>query len=323
VGILIDNSLNLTINDTYKDSMENILGFNVDINGISVYVASVYGPNDNDKSFFSDLALMLSKYPNTPYIIGGDWNATYSTADVLANIDIINMQSPPSRLRSSWLNDISSSFGLVDPYRALHPTRRDFTFLPKGAKKNRSRLDFFLISHNALQSVRSCTISDSLACLLFDHKYIRIDFTHEKTSSKLFINRIILSNARTEDVVLAAYADTYLSHADPTQPAVAPAHCQYVFHQAPLDGIEAQKVAVGTFIRLLKDFNELTERLRKNPSNNLLNLLVAEKETEISLRRELIWSVERYSELNLSCEHDFFFEALASNIKGAVISFQS
>jgi exonuclease III len=82
---------------------------------------------------------MLSKHPNIPYIIGGDWNATYSTADVLANIDIINMQSPPSRLRSGWLNDISSSFSLVDPYRALHPTRRDFTFLPKGSKKNRSR----------------------------------------------------------------------------------------------------------------------------------------------------------------------------------------
>jgi hypothetical protein len=105
------------------------------------------------------------------------------------------------------------------------------------------------------------------------------------------------------------------------QPAPPPR--QYVFHQAPLDGIDAQKVVVGTFIRLLKDFNALTERLRKNPSNNLLILLAAEKETEISMQRELIWSVERFSELNLSCEHDSFFEALASNIKGAVISFQT
>jgi exonuclease III len=184
VGILFDNSLNIVIKDTYKDSMENILGFNVDIDGISVYIASVYGPNDNDKDFFNDLAGMLSKYPNIPYIIGGDWNATYSTADVRANIDIINMQSPPSRLRSGWLNDISCSFSLVDPYRALHPTRRDFTFLPKGSKKNRSRLDYFLISHNILQSVRSCTISESLACSLFDHKAVRLDFTQEKTSSK-------------------------------------------------------------------------------------------------------------------------------------------
>ncbi len=41
------------------------------------------------------------------------------------------------------------------------------------------------------------------------------------------------------------------------------------------------------------------------------------------MQRELIWSVERFSELNLSCEHDSFFEALASNIKGAIISFQT
>jgi hypothetical protein len=67
-----------------------------------------------------------------------------------------------------------------------------------------------------------------------------LDFTQEKTSSKLFINRSILSNARTDDVVLAAYADTYLSHAAPIQPA--PVLRQYVFHDAPLDGIEAQKI---------------------------------------------------------------------------------
>ncbi len=43
-------------------------------------------------------------------------------------------------------------------------------------------------------------------------------------SSKLSINRTILSNPRVEDVVLAAYADTYLAHVDMAQPEMAPGH---------------------------------------------------------------------------------------------------
>jgi hypothetical protein len=52
-------------------------------------------------------------------------------------------------------------------------------------------------------------------------------------------------------------------------------------------------------------------------------LLIAEKETEIRMQRELIWDVQRYQNLRLTCNADFFLEALVSNIKGAVISFQS
>jgi hypothetical protein len=65
------------------------------------------------------------------------------------------------------------------------------------------------------------------------------------------------------------------------------------------------------------------ERTVTEKNDNLLSLLIAEKATEINLQRDKIWCVERYSRLTLNCENDFFFEALASNIKGQVISFQS
>jgi hypothetical protein len=53
------------------------------------------------------------------------------------------------------------------------------------------------------------------------------------------------------------------------------------------------------------------------------DFLLAGKSTEISAQRDLIWSIDRFCSLKLTCDHDFFFEALASNIKGGVISFQS
>jgi exonuclease III len=150
VGILIDSSLSFTITDSYKDPNQNILGLNITINGTALFMASIYGPNDNDKTFFNDLSHVLSLNHNLPIIVGGDWNTTYSTCDSGTNIDIIIMLNPPSKLRSGWLNEICLSSDLIDPYRAFHPSRRDFTYIPRGSKKNRSRLDFFLISNSIL-----------------------------------------------------------------------------------------------------------------------------------------------------------------------------
>jgi hypothetical protein len=183
-------------------------------------------------------------------------------------------------------------------------------------------LDFFVISNNILPFTQRCDIAPTVPISLFDHKPIFLDFTKNKVSSKLFINRTILNNPRTDDVVLAAFADTYLSHAAPNQPPGF-LEDQYVFQLGRQDPLATQKIEVGNFVRLCKEYNALVERTVKEKNNNLLSLLIAEKDTEINLQREKIWSVDRYSRLTLTCDNDFFFEALASNIKGQVISFQS
>jgi hypothetical protein len=171
-----------------------------------------------------------------------------------------------------------------------------------------------------LPFVKSCEIADSITNSLFDHKSVSLSFLCDKICNKLFINRTILTNPRTDDVVLAAFADTYLAHADRIQPDQ---ENQFVFEGDPQRQLERQRVAVGTLIRLLKEFNELTERKISDRMNQHLDFLLAGKSTEISAQRDLIWSIDRFCSLKLTCDHDFFFEALASNIKGGVISFQS
>jgi hypothetical protein len=231
------------------------------------------------------------------------------------------MLNPPSKLRSGWLNEICLSSDLIDPYRAFHPSRRDFTYIPRGAKKNRSRLDFFLISNSLLPYAKRCIIADTVSTSLFDHKAVTLSFFHEKISSKLVINRTILSNPRTDDIVLAAFADTYLAHARSI--GAAGMQPQHVFLLNEQDPLAEQKITVGTFLRQIKELNDLVERAGNETDNNLLQLLIAEKETEIEITRALIWSVEHYSNIELNCDDDFFFEALASNIKGSVVSFQA
>jgi hypothetical protein len=121
--------------------------------------------------------------------------------------------------------------------------------------------------------------------------------------------------------VLAAFADTYLAHARGV--GAAEMQPQLVFRLNERDPLEDQKITVGTFIRQLNELNDLIERSRNETENNLLQLLIAEKETKIEMTRALIWSVERYSNIELNCDSDYFFEALASNIKGSVVSFQA
>jgi exonuclease III len=95
VGILISDSLIVSVNHEYVDSDENILSLSITVNGTTLKLCSIYGPNHNDKKFYDNLHNFLSSDPQCPIIIGGDWNTTYSTADIPLNPDIMNMSSPP------------------------------------------------------------------------------------------------------------------------------------------------------------------------------------------------------------------------------------
>jgi exonuclease III len=86
---------------------------------------------------------------------------TYSTDNSVDNIDILNLMSPPSSLRSGKLQELCEEFRLSDPYRALYPLRRDYTYVPRSGGNNWSRLDFFIISDVLVSSVDECNIKPS------------------------------------------------------------------------------------------------------------------------------------------------------------------
>ncbi len=146
VGILIDNSLQLEIKKIYKDPQENILGLTVSLDDTLINLISIYGPNNNDKSFFNHLSDCISNSPSIPVIAGGDWNTTYCTIGNKSNIDIINMKLPPSQIRSGWLSDTCRDRDLLDPYRAFHLTTREFSYTPWDGKKK--QVTFRFLSYN-------------------------------------------------------------------------------------------------------------------------------------------------------------------------------
>jgi exonuclease III len=144
---LIDCDLNINILERYEDPEENILGLKLDYGGYIFWAVSIYGPNMNDFNFFDNLRRLVSGNGtgsgSAPFIIGGDWNATVCTLNSPDNIDILNMLNPPSHIRSQKIDELMQEGKLTDPFRALWPEKRDFTYIPRTGRRNRSRLDFF------------------------------------------------------------------------------------------------------------------------------------------------------------------------------------
>jgi exonuclease III len=165
VGILLDTNYNFNIVSTFADRDENILGLKLDLGGFVFWAVSIYGPNTNDNTdFYNNLRNLLTgpDIGNYPFIIGGDWNATVSTLNSPDNIDILNMPNPPSHIRSQRIFDLAHLGKLTDPFRVLWPDRRDFTYVPRSGRNNRSRIDFFLVSDQLLYNVTKAEISHSL-----------------------------------------------------------------------------------------------------------------------------------------------------------------
>jgi len=98
VGILVKNSINITIINTFQDAEENILLLHCTLNNNEIVLGAIYGPNDNNMDFFRDLNRGLSSFPRIPIMLGGDWNATMSALPTNYNLDIVNMHEIPSRV---------------------------------------------------------------------------------------------------------------------------------------------------------------------------------------------------------------------------------
>jgi hypothetical protein len=74
------------------------------------------------------------------------------------------------------LERLCTKFELTDPYRALYPFKRDFTYSPFGqVRLNRSRIDFFITSSTLINAVSDCIIAGSPKCKLFDHKSVTLN----------------------------------------------------------------------------------------------------------------------------------------------------
>jgi exonuclease III len=312
VGVLIKKDLNIIVQDYRRDIEENLLLLRVDLKGEQLVIGAVYGPNHNYPEFFNNLTneiRAISINGPVPVLLGGDWNCTYSADPVDINIDILNMRALPNLSHSIVLNQMCLDLDLVDPFRHLHYNKTEFTFVPRSeALKNKSRIDFFLVSDAILSSVNECKISDTLQSKLFDHKAVKLTLNQKVKNKKkgIFINNKVMASDLLDAVVYSSVAETYLHHIIP------PAGLQL---ENMLRGVGEIK---QTICNLGIDF---AQRPSYQPSI---------EETEIRsralqrIRYQLtILNIPWLESLELSVDIDVFMEVLVNNIHNEVTSYQS
>lgn len=129
-------------------------------------------------------------------------------------MDVLNMSSLPNAKHTEALLGMCDRLKLVDPYPCFFQTRKDFTYVPRCTqKKNRSRLDFFLVSTVVAGNSSECDILPNLQNKLFDHKAIILNLKKKcKLNTRPFISNFILKDDCIDFVVLLAAFECHLHH---------------------------------------------------------------------------------------------------------------
>ncbi len=201
-AILIANSLDYAVNNTFKDDDCNILLMKIRIKGVSVTIGSIYGPNHDNQPFFDTLKEKITMFNSDFVIFGGDWNTTYDSRPSNHDQDVLNTVSIPSVRRSAWLNQLCTECNIIDPFRYFYPDTKEYTYVPfAAAANNRSRLDFFLITESLLGQCVNCRIPHSLSSLLFDHKPVFLQFNRFNPYKKQTIDDSILKDSDLSEIV--------------------------------------------------------------------------------------------------------------------------
>jgi hypothetical protein len=124
------------------------------------------------------------------------------------------MQNSPNLRHSNLLKKMCADLNLSDPFRVKFPFRREFTYFSKDTtKKNKSRIDFFIISNQLLSKVNKSYIQSHLQNKMFDHRAIFVCFKDPpKVIKQPTISRDLIKDPDIELHVALAVADTYLIH---------------------------------------------------------------------------------------------------------------
>jgi exonuclease III len=312
VAILINKKINFTLQNIIADQEENFLLARLLVDGESIVLGSVYGPNSIDREFFHNLKTKLIEITDNnsiPAAVAGDWNCTYSADPAEANIDILNMRDLPNITHSRLLSDLCTELDMVDPYRLLHYNKIEFTYTPRSeAMTNKSRLDFFLTSSSLIDSIDSCNISEGLQNKLFDHKAVTLTLnrTRCKKIKRPFISNKVLSSEILELVVNSTVAETYVQHAENLNEYAKDSALRRIGH------VKMLIANLGIDYRYRPGLNPSIEDIERREA------LLQQGRLAIELL-----NIPWLETIELNTGIDLFMEVLINNIRNEVTSFQS
>lgn len=173
VIILISKHLQFKCIKQIKDNSGRMIIVLAEIQSQKLILANIYAPNLDDQTFFVDLEKKLQSAGNHAVVLGGDFNLLIDPA--LDHSGTVLRKVPKAAVT---LQRICKSLGLIDIWRLMNPSGRDYTFF-SSVHKTYSQIDFFLISKALSSSAMGCEIGN---ILIFDHAWVCLDLRAREES---------------------------------------------------------------------------------------------------------------------------------------------
>ena len=140
VAILLKKNVPISASIINKDNDGNLLTIAATYDNKKFILSCIYGPNDDDPSFFDNIFSFNSGIDCPNQIIGGDFNVTFNHGK--DNYAYADERSKMSRRR---LNQLVIDHSFFDVYRNFHPDKKEFTW-KNNSGRQRARLDMFVAS---------------------------------------------------------------------------------------------------------------------------------------------------------------------------------
>jgi Reverse transcriptase (RNA-dependent DNA polymerase) len=279
---------------------------------VVISIISIYGPNDNNAEFYSDLDNILSNITCEKKILGGDWNSTWDSSPPDSNIDVINMRNLPSISRTNRVLRIAEKYSLIEPYRYFYPNRRDYTYIPNAAANtNRSRLDYFLISESLTNTLSDAGILTEKLSTLFDHKAATLELgKRQKKPDRNLVCDSILNNKIVKLVVEITVKENYLNNSD--------------LNAIPRYTINTLRSEMGRIHNRLAAATDLELSAIKNNNLNIATSVQIEQLVGSAFDiAETIPDLNYFENIPLLVPPDIFFEGLILSVKNEILSKQA
>ncbi len=122
VLILVNRKLNLTIEHLGSDEKGRFVFIRCKIYNNRLALVSIYGPNETDSAFLTQISKTLLEEIDCPLVVGGDFNDVINPALDKSQSD--TTANPSSKLLNKFITELN----LIDLWRIQNTKAKDFTF---------------------------------------------------------------------------------------------------------------------------------------------------------------------------------------------------
>ena len=144
VAILFKDTIPVKVNQSRIDNGGNLVVLDLTLYEYDITLASLYGPNTDNPTFYTDLQRIITEFENPHVVICGDWNLVQD--QTLDTHNYVHVNNPRARQQVTNMKD---ELDLCDPWRIRYPVKKYYTWRQPNPFKQ-SRLDFFYISSELL-----------------------------------------------------------------------------------------------------------------------------------------------------------------------------